>query len=234
MLGADLFLLVVQYINLALTMASPHATSLQEKAYESLMKGIKQLDLKGSAIPCDLVLTGDHAFPLAMNSKGQVLMAASLYGSGRIVVFGHETYLSTQTNLVENAINWLKEGKSPNAIVGVNKHIKNVEENLKSHFKTKVMNDFGSDQGIGVYVTSTYGVTGDEKNIVEFLKAGGGVLIGGQAWYWGSKNPKHNTLLEFVGNKVAGVAGIHFSKHGGVAECLPVYPQIPTSWMSVV
>uniref|UniRef100_A0A8C6U4M7 Peptidase M60 domain-containing protein n=1 Tax=Neogobius melanostomus TaxID=47308 RepID=A0A8C6U4M7_9GOBI len=215
-------------------MSSSQPTSPQVKEYVSLMRGLKQLDLTGPSVPCNLILTGDLAFPLAMNSQGKVLMAASLYGSGRIVVFGHEGYLSTQPNLVENAINWLKEGKSPDAAVGVHKDAKNVEENLKSRFKTKLMNDFSSDQGVGVYVTDAYSVAGHEKNIVAFMKSGGGLLIGGQAWHWSSQNPKENTLLQFAGNRVSGVAGIYFSKHKAGAECLPVYPQIPASWMSTV
>uniref|UniRef100_A0A3Q1G6J5 Zgc:162193 n=1 Tax=Acanthochromis polyacanthus TaxID=80966 RepID=A0A3Q1G6J5_9TELE len=105
------------------------------RSYISLMRGLKDLDLRGPYIPSDLVLIGDHAFPLAMNSRGQVLMAASLYGHGRIVVLGH---------------------------------------------------------------------------------------------------PKQNTLLLFEGNKVSGVAGIYFSEHQGDAEYMPVYPQIPSSWMAVV
>ncbi|KAF3847891.1 hypothetical protein F7725_020919 [Dissostichus mawsoni] len=67
--------------------------------------------------------------------------------------------------------------------------------------------------------------------MVAFLKAGGGVLIAGQAWHWASTKPKENTLLQFPGNKVSAVAGIYFSI--GKVEILPVYPQIPSSWMTL-
>uniref|UniRef100_A0AAV2J3E1 Peptidase M60 domain-containing protein n=1 Tax=Knipowitschia caucasica TaxID=637954 RepID=A0AAV2J3E1_KNICA len=66
------------------------------------------------------------------------------------------------------------------------------------------------------------------------MKSGGGVLIAGQAWSWAEGRPKDYPLLHFPGNKVAGVAGVYFSKHRGDAECIPVHPTIPASWMSVV
>ncbi|XP_039987703.1 TRPM8 channel-associated factor homolog isoform X2 [Xiphias gladius] len=206
-----------------------------EGTYMSLMRGMKELDLRGSCVPSNLVLTGDHAFPLAMNSQGQVLMAASLYGRGRIVVLGHEGYLTAFPALVENALTWLRGDGSDNLSVGVHKNVKAVVDNLsKSSFQANVVEAFGDSLGVGVYVTDAYSVGADPKDLVAFLKAGGGVLIAGQAWSWAAHHPKENTLLQFEGNKVSGVAGIYFSEHQGEAECLPVYPQIPSSWMAVV
>ncbi|XP_053176530.1 TRPM8 channel-associated factor homolog isoform X2 [Scomber japonicus] len=214
--------------------AKPTQTQ-HEEAYISLMKDLKELDLCGPCVPSDLVLIGDHAFPLAMNSRGQVLMAASLYGRGRIVVLGHEGYLTTFPALVENALTWLRGDASENLFVGVHNNVKGVADNLStSSFQAKVVGGFSDDLKVGVYVTDAYSVGADAKNLVAFLKAGGGVLIAGQAWSWATDHPKENTLLQFIGNKVSGVAGIYFSEHVGEVECLPVYPQIPSSWMAVV
>ncbi|KAK1899825.1 TRPM8 channel-associated factor like [Dissostichus eleginoides] len=196
------------------------------------MKGLKELDLNGPCVPCDLVLNGDHAFPLAINSQGQVLMAASRYGRGRIVVLGHEGYLTTFPALVENAVTWLRGEGSDNLTVGVNNYVKAVADNLiKSGLKVKAVGSFSDSREVGVYVTDAYSVEEDAKDLVAFLKAGGGVLIAGQAWHWASTKPKENTLLQFPGNKVSAVAGIYFSI--GKVEILPVYPQIPSSWMTL-
>ncbi|XP_072313161.1 TRPM8 channel-associated factor homolog [Eucyclogobius newberryi] len=215
-------------------MSSPHSISQLESTYVSLMRGLKELDLRGPSVPCDLILTGDNAFPLAMNSHGQVLLAASMYGSGRIVVLGHEAFMSTLPNFITNAIHWLKEDKSEDVSVGVHVRSKHVIEKVQSKFQFKFMDDFSSNKGIGVYVTDAYSVEDKAKDIIDFMKSGGGVLIAGQAWSWAEGNPKVNTLLQFPGNKVSGVAGVYFSKHRGDAECNPVYPKIPDSWMSVV
>ncbi|XP_040902027.1 LOW QUALITY PROTEIN: TRPM8 channel-associated factor homolog [Toxotes jaculatrix] len=206
-----------------------------EEAYLSLMRGFKELDLCGPCVPSDLVLIGDHAFPLTMNSRGQVLMAASLYGRGRIVVLGHEGYLTAFPALVENALTWLRGDGSDNLSVGVQENVRAVAENFsKSSFQVKVVGAFSDSLEVGVYVTDAYSVGADPKELVAFLKAGGGVLIAGQAWSWAADHPKENTLLQFEGNKVSGVAGIYFSEHQGEVECLPVCPQIPSSWMAAV
>ncbi|XP_028275280.1 TRPM8 channel-associated factor homolog [Parambassis ranga] len=206
-----------------------------EEAYVSLMRGFRELDLRGPCVPSDLVLIGDHAFPLAMNSRGQVLMAASLYGHGRIVVLGHEGYLKAFPALVENALTWLRGDGSDNPSVGVHNNVKDVVTNLStSCFQAEVVGAFSPHMRIGVYVTDAYSVGADQKELVAFMKAGGGVLIAGQAWSWAADHPKENTLLQFDGNKVSGVAGIYFSEHYGEAENIPIYPQIPSSLMAVV
>uniref|UniRef100_A0A3B4GXP4 TRPM8 channel-associated factor homolog n=1 Tax=Pundamilia nyererei TaxID=303518 RepID=A0A3B4GXP4_9CICH len=154
-------------------------------AYASLMRGLKELDLQGPCVPSDLVLIGDHAFPLAMNSRGQVLMAASLYGSGRIVVLGHEGYLKAFPALVENALTWLRGDGSDNLSVGVHRNVSAAANSLKkSSFQVEVVGAFSDRLGVGVYVTDAYSVGSDPKDLVAFLKAGGGVLIAGQAWNW--------------------------------------------------
>uniref|UniRef100_A0A8C4IHY7 Peptidase M60 domain-containing protein n=1 Tax=Dicentrarchus labrax TaxID=13489 RepID=A0A8C4IHY7_DICLA len=210
------------------------ALSYHEGAYMSLMRGLRELDLQGPCVPSELYLIGDHAFPLAMNSKGQVLMAASLYGRGRIVVLGHEGYLTAFPALVENALTWLRGDGSDNLSVGVHKNIKAVADNLsRSIFQAKVVGSFSNDLEVGVYVTDAYSVGADPKDLVAFLKAGGGVLIAGQAWHWAVNHPKENAILQFPGNKVSGVAGIYCTTHYGKVEILPVYPQIPSSWMTI-
>ncbi|XP_074535866.1 TRPM8 channel-associated factor homolog [Halichoeres trimaculatus] len=209
--------------------------SHHEEAYVSLVRGLKEVDLCGTSVPSILVLTGHHSFPIVTNKQGQVLMAASLYGKGRIVVFGHESYLTKCPSLVENALVWLRGDGSDNPSVALHNNVQAVADNLnKSSFQTKVVGGFDKSLGAGVYVTTAYTVDEEVKDLVAFMKSGGGVLMAGQSWYWASCHPKANTLLQFPGNKVSGVAGIYFSKHYGVAECIPVHHQIPSSWMAVV
>ncbi|CAN9511095.1 unnamed protein product [Ophioblennius macclurei] len=206
-----------------------------EQAYQSLTKGLKELELIRGPVPCDLVLIGDHAFPIAMNSRGQVPMAASFYGKGRIVVLGHEGYLKCFPDLVKNAVTWLRGEGSDNLSVAVQDKQKAVADNLEaSGFQAVVVEGFSSKLGAGVYVTDAYSVADDAKDLVKFMREGGGVLIAGQAWFWASKHRQSDTLHEFDGNKVADVAGIYFSDHVASKENLPIYPQIPSSWMAMV
>ncbi|XP_021437816.2 TRPM8 channel-associated factor homolog isoform X1 [Oncorhynchus mykiss] len=203
----------------------------REEAYSALMRGVKELDLNGPNIPSNLVLIGDQAFPLAMNACGQVLMAASFYGRGRVVVLGHEGYLTAFPTLVENALTWLTGSSCDSTTVGVHQSCKAVADNLShSSLQPKVG---GFCEGLGVYVTDAYCVGPEVKELVGFLKVGGGLLIAGQAWSWAEEHPKQNTLLGFPGNKVSSVAGIYFSEHLEELGTLPVPPQIPSNWLAV-
>lgn len=69
------------------------ATNL-DAAFETLMNGVTSWDLPKEPIPCELLLIGEAAFPVMVNDKGQVLIAASSYGQGRLVVVSHEGYLA--------------------------------------------------------------------------------------------------------------------------------------------
>lgn len=216
-------------------MSTQPSQNLCEEAYLHLMRGVGELDLCGPCVPSDLVLIGDHAFPLAMNSQGQVIMAASWCGRGRIVVLGHEGYLTAFPDLVENALNWLGGDGSDTLSVAVHQKVKAVADDLsKAKFKVEVVGGFGCNPSVGVYVSDAYSVAADAKDLVAFMKAGGGVLLGGQAWSWAQTCPKENVLLRFEGNRVSSVAGIYFSERCAEVECLPVHPQIPSSWKSVV
>ncbi|KAM6932979.1 TRPM8 channel-associated factor homolog [Xenentodon cancila] len=120
-------------------MANQPTQSYHEGAYRFLMRGLTGLDLQCSSVPCNLVLAGENAFPLLINSHGHVLMAASLYGRGRIVVLSHETYLFRFPALVENAINWLR-GESGNFSVGLQQNLNSVADHLdKSVFQVSVV-----------------------------------------------------------------------------------------------
>lgn len=212
---------------------STKPTQDHEEAYKLLVKGLSQLNINDSSVPSELALFGD-AFPLAINSKGQVLMAASKYGLGRIVVLGHESYMSAFPGLVENAVNWLRGDGSVNLSVAVHQNVKRAAEDLsKSKFTVEVVGGFRSDLGVGVYVTDAYSLAGDQKTLVSFMKSGGGILIGGQAWYWSYKNPGVEPFLNFDGNKVSGVAGIYFTETCGEVETLSITQEVPYSWKSL-
>ncbi|XP_026229512.1 TRPM8 channel-associated factor homolog [Anabas testudineus] len=147
---------------MALQHIEPH-----HEAYMFLMKGLRELDFRDNAVPCDLLLTGDKAFPLAMNSQGQVLMAASQYGRGRIVVLSHEVYLTTFPALVENALMWLKGDDSDNLSVGVQQHVEAVADNLNNfQFQVKVVEASSENLGVGVYVTDAYSVGEDPTDLL--------------------------------------------------------------------
>ncbi len=204
----------------------------REQDYSTIMDGLQELDCEGKAVPSDLVLTGENAFPLAMNPRGQVLMAASRYGQGRVVVLGHEQYLTRFPGLTKNAIMWLMPCTGDAGIVGIQKSLHSVAENLKyCPIKTE-LGDFRN--GLTIYITDAYTVENCAKDLVAFVKAGGGLIIAGQAWSWAAAHPQENTIRNFPGNKVCSVAGIYFSEHYGEVGIFPVPRNISSSWLAVL
>ncbi len=120
-----------------------------EQDYSTIMYGLQELDCEGKAVPSDLVLIGENAFPLVMNPRGQVLMAASHYGKGRVVVLGHEQYLACFPGLIENALMWLMPCTGDAGIVGIQKSLRSVVENLNyCPIKTE-LGDFRN--GLAIY-----------------------------------------------------------------------------------
>ncbi|XP_065136067.1 TRPM8 channel-associated factor homolog [Paramisgurnus dabryanus] len=203
----------------------------REDDYCSIMTGLSELDLQGKAVPSDLVLIGADAFPLAMNPRGQVLIAASRYGQGRVVVLGHEEYLTRFPGLIENALMWLMPCTGDASIVGIQKNLGPVANNFSNSSISTELGDFR--EGLAVYITDAYSVDNCVKDLIAFVKAGGGLIIAGQAWNWAKANPKEDVFLNFPGNKVCSVAGIYFSEHQGELAVIPVPSNIPSSWLAV-
>lgn len=203
----------------------------RENDYYTIMSGLEEIDIQGQSVPSDLVLIGDHAFPLAMNPRGQVMMAASRYGQGRVVVLGHESYLTRFPGLIENALMWLMPCTGDAGIVGIQKNLVPVADNLCFSPVSAELSDFR--EGLAIYVTDAYSVDACAKDLIAFVKAGGGLIIAGQAWSWAEAHPQGNVFLNFPGNKVCSVSGIYFSEHRVELGVFPVPPNIPSSWLAV-
>lgn len=195
------------------------------KSYASLVRGINSFDFTGDFQPSELLITGDKAFPVLVSSNGQVLIAASQYGKGRIVVLPHEDILKTPQFLpfVKNAVEWLKPSVA--ALVGVHASLDPLSQMLLSGgLKVQPGATLGNSQG--VYCTEAYDDT-HADDLVQFVKRGGGLLIAGQAWYWAGQHGMEKVLFGFPGNKVSSVAGIYFTGNVGEKEIIPVSKEMP-------
>ncbi|XP_075713741.1 TRPM8 channel-associated factor homolog [Rhinoderma darwinii] len=191
--------------------------------YHTLVTGLRSLDFSGSNKPCKLLLTGDTAFPVIVSPEKHVLIAASKYGKGRIVVMSHETYLDHPQfmDFLKNAISWLKS--SSEAVIGVDASFGNLEKTLSASGH-KVEKISGMKKDLGVLCTTGYDDSHAEE-IISFLKEGGGLLIGAQAGDWSNK--PDNVLFNFPGNKITSVAGVYFTDGYGDSGNFDITDQIP-------
>ncbi|OCT96402.1 hypothetical protein XELAEV_18014079mg [Xenopus laevis] len=195
--------------------------------YQSLVRGVDSLSFTGEAVPCKLLLTGDSAFPVLVSPRKDVLIAASRYGNGKVVVLAHEDYLNRETFMVflKNAVSWLSPNS--NADIGVHNKLQVLAKSLSAS-GYKVQNTSTLIQGLGVFCTNGYDGHQAEE-IISFVREGGGLLIGAQAWHW-SYSHKENVLHHFPGNKIVCVCGVHFTSDYGEKGDFSVtknMPQVP-------
>ncbi|XP_038176180.1 TRPM8 channel-associated factor 2-like [Arvicola amphibius] len=196
-----------------------------DAAFETLMSGVTSWDLPKEPIPSELLLIGEAAFPVMVNDKGQVLIAASSYGQGRLVVVSHEGYLlhAGLAPFLVNAVRWLCS--SPGAPITVHSSLASLENILgDSGLEALVQSEPG--EALGVYCTDAYNDSLTEE-LVQFVKHGGGLLIGGQAWYWASQHGHDKVLSSFPGNQVTSVAGVYFTDVCGDVERFKVSKKVP-------
>lgn len=194
-------------------------------AFEALLNGVTSWDIPEGPIPCELLLIGEAAFPVLVNKKGQVLIAASSYGRGRLVVLSHEGYLldAGLAPFLLNAVNWLRP--SLGAPVGVHTSLEPLVTILqRSGIEAQVQPE--PRDSPGVYCINAYNETLIAE-LVQFVKRGGGLLIGGQAWYWASQHGRDKVLSRFPGNLVTSVAGVYFTDTPGDKGPFKVSKKVP-------
>ncbi|XP_061440659.1 TRPM8 channel-associated factor 2-like [Rhineura floridana] len=194
-------------------------------SYVSLVKGVQSFDFSGGFRPSELLLTGDKAFPVLVSTNGQVLIASTQYGKGRMVVVSHEEVLKNPQFLlfIKNALQWLKPSLA--AQVGVHASLDPLSQMLLLN-GVKVQPGAALGASLGVYCTDAYDET-HADNLVQFVKHGGGLLIAGQALQWTRQHGMQNVLLGFPGNWVTSVAGVYFTGHAGDNGMFPVSKEMP-------
>ncbi|XP_073892310.1 TRPM8 channel-associated factor 2 isoform X5 [Macaca fascicularis] len=194
-------------------------------AFEALMDGVTCWDVPRDPVPSELLLIGEAAFPVMVNDKGQVLIAASSYGQGRLVVVSHEGYLlhAGLAPFLLNAVSWLCP--CPGAPMGVHPSLAPLVNILQdAGLEAQVKPEPG--EPLGVYCINAYNDT-MTATLIQFVKHGGGLLIGGQAWYWASRHGPEKVLSRFPGNKVTSVAGVYFTDTYGDRDRFKVSKKVP-------
>ncbi|NXL90448.1 TCAF2 factor, partial [Alectura lathami] len=196
--------------------------------YDLLVEGVGAWDFTGGFVPCELLLVGEDAYPVLLSAEKQVLIAVSKYGKGKMVVVSHEGILkdSKFSRFLRNAVEWLRP--SPEALVGVHRHLDPLSQLLlRAGIKVQPGAELSTSQG--VYCVDAYDST-QAQELVCFVKEGGGLLIGGQAWHWASQHGKEKVLFGFPGNQVTSVAGVYFTGNAvkkGIFKVAKKIPKIP-------
>uniref|UniRef100_A0A8I5UQ10 TRPM8 channel associated factor 2 n=1 Tax=Pongo abelii TaxID=9601 RepID=A0A8I5UQ10_PONAB len=187
---------------------------------QQLLEGISELDIRTGGVPSQLLVHGALAFPLGLDASLNCFLAAARYGRGRVVLAAHECLLCAPKMgpFLLNAVRWLARGQTGK--VGVNTNLKDLCPLLSEHgLQCSLEPHLNSD--LCVYCCKVYSDK-EAKQLQEFVAEGGGLLIGGQAWWWASQNPGHCPLAGFPGNIILNCFGLSILPQTLKAGCFPI------------
>ena len=182
--------------------------SKNEKAREDLeflLNQVSEFDIRGDSVPSEVLVHGPLAFPIGATPDGKAFLAGAHYGQGRVIVATHEAFLFSKSlsTFFLNALQWLDKGR--NGAVGIVPRLQNVTNLLSKSGLPCQVTDFKDD--LSVYVCTSY--SGDHcKEIQSFVAEGGGLLIGGHAWYWAYSNTAASALTKYPGNHILNQMGL--------------------------
>jgi hypothetical protein len=192
--------------------AAPRCTFDPSSDLGRLIDGVETLD-SGGAVPSAMVVFGEQAFPVVVDSERRAFVSGARVGKGRVVAYAHEAFLAggfdggdDRGRLVDNAVRWASGKTAP--VVGLGPGLGELAARLaQAGLATKDVS--GAELGgIDVLVTSTYSPRPDQElaAIAAFVAGGGGLVTGGQAWSSADQFPP--VALAYPGNRLLADAGI--------------------------
>ena len=178
-----------------------------------LTRDVGLLDLDG-AVPSVLVVSGRSSFPLLTDEGGRVFAAGAIHGDGRVLTIAHEGLMNRGpdtggfSDLVVNVAEWLV-GPAPAPRVAVGSSEGGAGENLAAAgYDVTTISLIDDLDGFVLFVSCNYiDYTPTElRTIHAWVEAGGGLLSGGHAWWWG--RDRDDEVENFPGNRLLRPFGI--------------------------
>ena len=158
---------------------------------------------------------GRNAFPVIVDSGERIIAAAAFQGAGRVFTIAHEGLLNRDeatspalAQLVRNAIAWTGAGSARSGVIALDRSYTRAAAMLEAEGYTVVVGAADALDGVDVFVTTNYEDYSEANlaNIHAFVEAGGGLVSGGHAWWWGQSRDDEAT--NFPGNKLLRPTGI--------------------------
>jgi hypothetical protein len=189
--------------------------------WRELTQGVSVLE-GGGSLPSSLVVHGNTAFPVFLDENDRTFIAAGLYGAGRFLVVGHESYLhghptpgDDQDVLSANAPSWMAQSAPQNVTVGqlsgFDDLMDHYDEQGYTTTRSSVAELDGSDIDVWVQSSSQDLSDDDTEALRAFVEQGGGLIVGGQSWYWSYSND--NTAENYPANKYLSPMGVTYSSY---------------------
>lgn len=187
----------------------------------ALTKDVKEIAAPGA--PGNISVFGPTAFPVVAGKEGKTaqtaVVAAAHAGKGRVVAFGHTSYLDagilTQLDtgkLMDNAIAWAGGAAKPTVVVPKSKPLADA---LAKRGFTVAATPLAQLQTGQVLLLSAHSLTdADVPVIAKFIADGGGFITCSTGWGWAQGG--RSLANEFLGNKLLAPLGLVFG--GNMAD----------------
>lgn len=180
-----------------------------------ILEGVQSVPKLGA--PGPVGIWGQIAFPIlsAADKDGIeiAVAAAAAYGKGRIILFGHNSYLGgngggDHAQLLENCVKWAGNTAKPRiGLKGVKGDVL-AQRGLKAEaFSTVEKKNLSS---FDVVIINTQSVVGREEGaaLIEYIKSGGGFIGGMTGWAYGQTSGGKDLALSHGVNQALMAAGV--------------------------
>src|SRR5665213_3618898 len=207
-----------QAIFLFLTSVPALAQSQKDLPY--LLNGVKEI-ATGRYLG-SLSVFGDQAFPVVNgrsdNGAQEPAIAAARFGRGRMVAFtgyveDNVFNVADTGRLILNAANWAG-GEKGSTRVGVFK-----VDGLAARLRRLGLDarDITLDARTNtdvIFVTPRAVESQEIAPLLEYVRAGGGLIAGAVGWSWQERHPNQSLATEFSGNRLFAPAGLVWTNAG--------------------
>jgi len=195
-----------------------------------LLRGMSEADFGGW--PSPILPIGEWAFPVAFESSGIPVVSASHVGKGKILGYGHESWVDyTNHPFSLRAVEWVC-GENAEVGLAYGAGFDDFENKLQDAGHNVHLSVTPSDlTGIDCLLDEFWNGHDDNDNtaLVDFMNSGGGVIMGGHAWYWSYSNT--DVAHNYPGNKIAKSTGLFVSSDWGYNDVY--FQNIPHEYSTI-
>ena len=173
--------------------------------------------------PSPILPIGEWAFPLGFTQEGYgstiPVISGSHVGRGKMLGYGHESWVDgageAETEFSLRAVEWVC-GENADVGLAYGAGYDDFEDELKSEGHTVHLSVTPADlSGIDCLLDEFWNGHDDQdnQNLIDFMLEGGGLIMGGHAWYWSYSNS--DVAHNYPGNKIAKISGLFVSHAWG-------------------
>ena len=195
-----------------------------------LLRGMSEADFGGW--PSPILPIGEWSFPVAFESSGIPVVSASHVGKGKILGYGHESWVDSENHPFSlRAVEW---------VCGENAEVGLAYGSGFDDFEDKLI-DAGHNVHLSVTPSDLTGLDclldkfwnghddSDNNALVQFMLSGGGIIMGGHAWYWSYSNS--DVAHNYPGNKIAKETGLFVSSDWGYNDVF--FQNMPNEYSTI-